>query len=126
MPSTRKPAAEAAGEVREAAAKAGLTVTAKLTRDYNGGTREWDGRVIDATVTAEAWFTPGDVAAYVSAERACNDLLSRFRMTRPGTTWGTDSASVGGHAGLTGGYCRMSKSGVELRLARQFAEEGTR
>ena len=118
--------AVAADRIREDAAKSGLTVTAKLTRDYNGKTREWDGRVIDATVTAETWFAPGDVAAYITAERDCNGLLARFRMIRPGSTWGTDSASVGGHAGLTGGYCRMSKSGVELRLARQFAKEGTR
>lgn len=117
---------EIAGEIRADAAKDGLTVTAKLTRDFNGQTGEWDGRVIDATVTAETWFTPGDVAAYITAERACNSLLARFRMIRPGSTWGTDSASVGGHAGLTGGYCRMSKSGVEIRLARQFATEGER
>jgi hypothetical protein len=38
-------------------------------------------------------------------------------MIRPGSTWGTDSAS----AGWSDGYCRMSKSGVEIRLARQFA-----
>lgn len=119
----RSKAAEAAGEIRREAAAAGLTVTAKLTRDYNAATRDFDGRVIDATVTAETTFTPGDLGAYIKAERACNDLLGRFRMTRPGTTWGTDSASVGGHAGLTGGYCRMSKSGVEVRLARQFAKE---
>lgn len=122
-----KSATAAASEViRRAAANSGLTVTAKLTRDFNGKTREWDGRVIDATVTVEAWFAPGDAAAYVTAERACNELLARFRMIRPGSTWGTDSASVGGHAGLTGGYCRLNKSGVEVRLARQFAAEGAR
>jgi hypothetical protein len=116
-------AAAAAGEIRRAAKKNGLTVTAKLTHDWNRATREFDGRVIDAAVTAEVYFTPGDVGAYIAAERACNALLSRFRMIRPGSVWGTDSGSVGGHAGLTGGHCRMSKSGVEIRLARQFAAE---
>lgn len=52
-----------------------------------------------------------------TARRDCNALLARFRMIRTGSTWGTDSASVG----LSGGYCWMSKSGVEIRLARQFA-----
>lgn len=112
-----------AREIRADAERKGLRLTAKVSRDWNRATGEWDGKAIDATVTAETTFTPGDVAAYVRAERDCNEVLSRFRMIRPGTTWGTDSASVGGHAGLTGGYCRMSKSGVEIRLARQFPEE---
>jgi hypothetical protein len=49
-----------------------------------------------------------------TAERDCNTLLARFRTIRPGSTWGTDSAS----ADRSDGYCRMSKSGVEIRLAR--------
>lgn len=113
-----------AGEIRRLAKEDGLTVTAALTRDYNRATREWDGPVIGAVVTVEKWFTPGDLGAYIAAERACNALLARFRMIRPGTVWGTDSGSVGGHAGLTEGHCRMNKSGVEYRLARQFAPKG--
>lgn len=113
-----------ADEIAKAAADRGLTVTAKLSRDYNGQTGEWDGRVIDATVTVETTFTPGDTGAYVVAERDCNEILGMFSMIRPGSVWGTDSASVGGYAGLTGGYCRMNKSGVELRLAREFDTKG--
>jgi hypothetical protein len=52
-----------------------------------------------------------------TAERERNALLARSRMIRPGSTRDTNSAS----ADLSGGYCRMSKSGVEIRLARQFA-----
>jgi hypothetical protein len=115
--------AERAAEVRAEARKAGVTVTAKLSFDYNARTREWDGKVIDAVVTAETFFEPGDARAYMAAESACNSVLRHFAMVRPGSTWGTDSASVGGHAGMTGGYCRMNKSGVEIRLARQFASK---
>lgn len=103
----------AADEIRRLAKEDGLTVTAKISRERSG-------RAIDATITVETTFTPGDAGAYIAAEHACNDVLARFRMIRPGSTWGTDSGSVGGHAGLTGGYCRMNKSGVEVRLARQF------
>jgi hypothetical protein len=59
---------------------------------------------------------PGEIAG-ATAERDCNALLARFRMIRPSSTWVTDSASVG----LSDGYCWMSKSSVEIRLARQFA-----
>jgi hypothetical protein len=114
-------AAQQAAEIRKTAETGGIRITADLTHDWNPETREWDGKVIDATVTVEVSFTPGDTAAYCTAERACNDILGQFRMIRPGSVWGTDSASVGGHAGLTGGYCRLNKSGVEIRLARQFA-----
>jgi hypothetical protein len=109
-----------ADEIRSTATNHGLAVTVSLSRDYNPATGWWDGKIIDATVTAETTFTPGDTGAYVKAERNCNEILRLFRMIRPGSTWGTDSGSVGGHAGLTGGFCRMSKSGVEIRLARQF------
>src|SRR5438105_1927545 len=108
MTATKTAAADQASEIRATAASLGLRVTASLSRDWNRATGEWDGKVIDATVTVEAAFAPGDTAAYIKAERDCNAILGRFRMTRSGTTWGTDSASVGGHAGLTGGYCRMS------------------
>lgn len=67
------------------------------------------------TLTVTIVFAPGDVAAYAAAERTCREILSHASMVYPGTTWGTDSASVGGHAGLTGGYCRLSKSGVSKR-----------
>jgi hypothetical protein len=110
----------AAEQIRKDAERAGFRISADLSYDFNPQTREWDGRVIDATVTVETAFTPGDAKAYVVAEYNATVLLREFRMIRPGSTWGTDSASVGGHAGLTGGYMRLSKSGVEIRLARQF------
>lgn len=112
-----------AAAIMRAAATAGVNITARLSRDYNPQTGRHDGRVIGATVTARVEFTPGDAAAYALAESACNEVLALFRQVRGGSQWGTDSASAGGHAGLTGGYCRLNKSGVEIRLARHFAGE---
>jgi hypothetical protein len=43
-----------------------------------------------------------------------------FHRTRPGSVRGTDSGSIGGHVGLTNGYVRLNKSGVEKRLAKMF------
>jgi len=71
-------------------------------------------------VTAYARFPAGDRMAYIAAEAACMEVLSLFRQVRPGTVWGTDSGSVGGAEGLAGGFCRLTKSGVEKRLSRQF------
>lgn len=98
----------------------GLRVTAKVTQDWNPQTGEFDGKAIDATVTVQGTFEADDTEAYLRALDGCQRVLSIFRAVRPGSTWGTDSASVGGHAGLTGGYCELSKSGVGIRLARRF------
>jgi len=115
-------AAASAAEIKAEAAKYGLTVTAKLTQDFNPATREWDGKVIDATVTVEGTFTPGDAQAYIVAEANANTVLGMVRMVRPGTVWGTDSASVGGHTGMTSGHVRMNKSGAEIAVARHLAQ----
>lgn len=74
------------------------------------------------TLTVVIPFTPGDADAYRSAERACREILSEASMVYPGTVWGTDSASVGGHAGMTQGYCRLSKSGVAKRELTAIAK----
>jgi len=71
-------------------------------------------------VTVLARFPAGDATAYMIAEAACNEVLIEFPMVRPGSVWGTDSGSVGGATGLRDGYCRLSKSGIERRLAWQF------
>lgn len=115
------PAAAQAAAIRKVAETYGLTLTANITRDYNAATGEWDGKAIDATITAEAAFTPGDKTAYMLALSRANEILRYFKMVRPGSTWGTTSDGVGGAAGLSGGYCRLNLSGAEIRLARQFA-----
>jgi hypothetical protein len=118
---TTSATAQAAAEILQLAGDDDLTISVKLRHDYNPATRDWDGRVIDATVTVERTFTPGDAAAYIAAESAASSLLGRIPMTRAGSVWGTDSGSVGGHAGLSGGYMRLSKSGCQIRLARALA-----
>lgn len=98
-----------------------LRVTATITRDWNPRTGEFDGKVIDATVTVDGTFERDDTAAYLRALRGCQQVLALCPSVRSGSTWGTDSGSVGGHAGLRGGFCMLSKSGVGIRLARRFA-----
>lgn len=69
----------------------------------------------DQVLTVILYFQPGSTEQYARAERKCRELLSHVHVVAPGTVWGTDSGSVGGHAGLTQGYCRLSKSGVSKR-----------
>lgn len=84
--------------------------------------RQWGFQVeVDndlGILTVGITFGVNDTVAYYLAEADANALLRMIRMVRPGTVWGTDSASVGGHAGLTGGYMRLSKSGVDKRVLR--------
>jgi hypothetical protein len=100
---TTTAAREQAAAIRKLAARLHVAVTAEP-----GG-----------AVTVYARFPAGDRDAYAIAEDACNDVLREFPSSG-GSTWGTDSASVGGHVGLKGGYCRLTKSGVNRTLARQF------
>jgi len=71
-------------------------------------------------ITAECLFPAGDVTAYRTAEYACETVLAEFAQIRPGSQWGTDSGSVGGATALRDGHMRLSRSGVEKRLAQQF------
>jgi len=93
--------AEAAATIRAEAQRLGVTVTGH-----------------DGIVTVRKTFTPGDKAAYVTAESDCYAILRHFRMVRAGSVWGTDSGSVGGAVGLEGGYCVLNMSGVAVRLVR--------
>jgi hypothetical protein len=71
-------------------------------------------------VTVWGNFTPGDKAAYVDMENRANEILRMFRQVRAGSTWGSDSGSVGGAIGLKDGLVRINKSGCEIRLASKF------
>lgn len=73
-------------------------------------------------VTIKASFTPGDRDAYVAHDGTAYGLLAGLHTVAPGSTWGTTSDGVGGHAGLTGGYYRLSKSGVSKRFTTALAK----
>ncbi len=79
-------------------------------------------RVHGATMTVHKQFTPGDKDAYTKAESEANDLLDMVPMTSPGSVWGTDGASVGGHVGLTNGYMTLNKSGCGKRVLNALAK----
>lgn len=67
-------------------------------------------------VTISKSFTPGDRAAYVECDMTGPLLLCQVPKTGPGSTWGTDGGSIGGHAGLVGGYYRLKASGCSKRF----------
>lgn len=73
-------------------------------------------------VTIQRTFPADDAPAYRTAERDAHNLIGLAHIVSYGSTWGTDSSSVGGHAGLTGGYMRLSKSGVGTRWMTQAAK----
>lgn len=73
-------------------------------------------------VTIYQSFTPGDRDAYVRCDGDGPVLLLQCPIVAPGSTWGTDGASVGGHAGLVGGYYRLNTSGVSKRFTTALAK----
>ena len=75
-----------------------------------------------ASVTVHKQFTPGDKDAYTNAECDANSILCMMPMKTPGSVWGTDGASVGGHVGLTHGYMTLNKSGCSKRVLNALAK----
>lgn len=75
-----------------------------------------------SVVTVHKVFTPGDKDAYTRAEGDANSILSMLRMVEPGSVWGTDGGSVGGHIGLMGGYMTLNKSGGSKRVMAALAK----
>lgn len=75
-------------------------------------------------VTVHKAFGANDAHAYIAAETDAYSILHHAPMLYPGTTWGTTSDGVGGHAGLTGGYFRLSKSGVSKRFIAALKKLG--
>jgi hypothetical protein len=92
--------------IRAKAEEYGLTITAH-----------------DQIVTVTGKFTPGDSDAYVKTEDHAHAILRMFRQVRAGSTWGSDSGSVGGAIALENGKFILSMSGVEKRLASKFYPE---
>jgi hypothetical protein len=77
----------------------------------------------DQIVTVTGNFTPGDSDAYMKIEDNAHRIFRMFRQVRTGSTWGTDSGSVGGAIALENGKFILSMSGVEKRLASKFYQE---
>lgn len=73
-------------------------------------------------VTIKASFAPNDRSAYVAHDMDAYGLLAMLPTTASGSVWGTTSDGVGGHAGLVGGYYRLSKSGVSKRVTSALAK----
>jgi PHD/YefM family antitoxin component YafN of YafNO toxin-antitoxin module len=76
----------------------------------------------DQIVTVTGNFKPGDSDAYMKIEDNAHRILRMFRQVRTGSTWGTDSGSVGGSIALENGHFTLNMSGVEKRLASKFYE----
>jgi len=75
----------------------------------------------DSVVRIVTRFSPGDVDAYVKADREAYWLISSLP-GRGGSIWGTTGDGVGGHVGLTRGYYEIAKSGVTDRVWRELAK----
>lgn len=104
-------------ELKAAADRYGLTVTAELAHDFNPVTGKRDGKVIDATVTVEGRFKRGDAQACIATLTNAGTVLGMVRMIRPGSVWGTPETVA---EQMTGGRVRMSKSGAEIAVARRL------
>jgi len=89
--------------IRDMASKAGLAI-----RSQKG------------IVTVTGHFDKGDKDAYTRMENDALRILARFRQTRAGSIWGSDSGSIGGAIALQTGNFVLNKSGCDMRLSRKF------
>ncbi len=70
-------------------------------------------------------FAPGDKAAYCKAESDVG-IIYTVRQTEPGSTWGTDSGSIGGHVGIEQGRMILHRSGCSKRWLKELDLEMSR
>lgn len=75
----------------------------------------WSFHVKAMVVTIEKHFAPHDASAYTDCDIMAGGILSLAPL-KGGSVWGTDGGSVGGYAGLSGGYYRLNKSGNGKRF----------
>jgi hypothetical protein len=68
-------------------------------------------------VSVSLTFPAGDRDAYFAAENAARSLLYSVPTTRAGSTWGSTSDGVGGHAALQSGRFVLNVSGVSKNFA---------
>lgn len=81
---------------------------------YQVSTRNYGS---DAVIIVRRHFTPGDADTYVRLQAEAEAIVNEAPAVTYGSTWGTTSDSVGGHAGLTQGYVEVLRSGVSKRFA---------
>ena len=84
--------------------------------------RKFSLSVQGSVLSVRTTFTPNDGNAYTIAEGDANSILSLVKRTEPGSTWGTDGGSIGGHVGLMGGYMELHKSGCSKRILSAIAK----
>ena len=93
-----------------------------IARDFLSRARDgfWNVRTRGSIVTIEKDILVGNAEAFADAEMDSSILLGMIPVTSPGSTWGTDGASVGGHVAMTTGHFVMNKSGCSKNVIKQI------
>lgn len=85
----------------------------------------WKNRVVSAgyrvsargcIVTLSRHFAPGDNSAFVDCDMFAGGYLAELPQTTPGSTWGTDGASIGGYSAIKSGHFTLNRSGISKRV----------
>lgn len=66
-------------------------------------------------------FQPGNNDEFVHCDVWGPHLLAIVKATQPGSVWGTDGGSVGGHVALMSGNYTLNKSGCSKRILKQIS-----
>lgn len=70
----------------------------------------------NTVLTVSKSFQKGDNDAFVNCDVVAPHILALCPSTQPGSVWGTDGGSVGGHTALINGSFRLNKSGCSKRV----------
>ena len=71
-------------------------------------------RASGCVVTISKRIVPNDADSFRDADMSCP--IYDLPQTSPGSTWGTDGGSMGGHSAMIHGVYRMNRSGVSRRI----------
>jgi len=67
-------------------------------------------------------FQPGNLEEFTYCDMWGPHLLGIVKATQPGSIWGTDGGSVGGHVAVTSGNYTLNKSGCSKRILKQISK----
>lgn len=73
-------------------------------------------------VSVSRTFPKGNLDEFVHCDMWGPHLLGMLKMTQPGSVWGTDGGSVGGHVAVTNGRYTLNKSGIGKRIIKELSK----
>lgn len=102
-----------------------ISKTAAAVRSFIATAKElgWGISLRGDIVSIHKAIARNNSASFAAADGEYMSVLTMAPMSRPGSIWGTDGGSVGGHSAMKNGSFVMNMSGVSKRFLTSLRKE---